>query len=51
MFVGEMHSAEVWIDKMGKTDERVTIDENGNGLFKVSGGSVSVYVNENAGQD
>lgn len=51
MYVGEMHSGEVWIDKMGKTDERVTIDENGNGLFKVSGGAVSVYVSEAADQN
>ena len=46
MYVGEMHKGEIWVDQLGNIDEKVEIDEEGNGVFKVNGGSVSVYVSE-----
>lgn len=46
MMVGEMHSGEIWFDKMGFVEEKVVIDENGNGVFKTNAGSVSAYVRD-----
>lgn len=46
MNVGQMHQGETWIDKMGNMKDQVVIDEQGNGLFKVNGGSISVYVSQ-----
>ncbi|MEE8886681.1 MAG: alpha-amylase [Eubacteriales bacterium] len=44
MYVGKRHSNEKFIDVMGNQKEEVIIDDQGNGCFKVDGGSVSVYV-------
>jgi alpha-amylase len=46
MNVGSLHAGEVWADRMGNQEARVTIDEDGNGIFPVHGGSLSVYVRE-----
>lgn len=43
MYVGLRHAGEVWTDILGNAKEEVTIDKEGNGLFKVNDGSVSVY--------
>ncbi|WP_336325096.1 alpha-amylase [Porphyromonas pogonae] len=44
MFVGEDYAGSVWYDKLGHVDCEVTIDENGNGVFHVADGSLSVYL-------
>ena len=44
MDVGSLHAGEVWIDYMGNQDARVTIDDNGKGIFPVHGGSLSVFI-------
>jgi alpha-amylase len=46
MQVGQMHSGETWTDKMGNVEDPVVIDEQGNGIFKTAGGSISVYAIE-----
>ncbi len=46
MNVGQMHHGEIWIDKMGNVQDHIIIDEQGNGLFEVNGGSISVYVSQ-----
>ncbi len=43
MFVGNSHSTEIWIDRLGNNPAEVLIDEEGNGSFPVSGGTVSCY--------
>ena len=43
MYVGSRHSGRAFIDLMGAIGDHVTIDEEGTGLFKVNGGSVSVW--------
>jgi len=44
MNVGDMHQGEIWIDAFGGIEDEIEIDEQGNGVFKVGAGSVSVYV-------
>ena len=48
MKVGEMHKGERWTDVLGWEDGEVVIDEEGCGLFKCPGVSVSVWVNAEA---
>jgi len=43
MMVGRRQAGAAFIDLMGGLKEPVTIDEEGRGLFKVNGGSVSVW--------
>jgi alpha-amylase len=43
MFVGQQHAGKVFSDFLGNVNETVTIDEDGNGLFKVNGRSASVW--------
>lgn len=44
MYVGKQHAGETWYDITGHITEKVTIDSTGHGVFKVNGGSNSVYV-------
>ena len=46
MYVGKHFANMTFYDFLGHVEEKVIIDENGNGLFKVNGGSVSVWVKE-----
>lgn len=48
MFVGEEHKGEVWTDVLGWQTDEVKIGDDGFGLFKCSGTSVSVWVNKDA---
>jgi hypothetical protein len=47
MYVGIEHKGEIWIDASNQIFERVTIDENGFGIFKVLDGSYSIWIKEN----
>ena len=52
MHVGSEHKGEVWTDVLGWEQGEVEIGEDGNGLFKCPGTSVSIWVNkEAAGRD
>lgn len=44
MCVGKNHTGEVWHEITGNRPEEVTIDEEGNGKFLVSGGKLAVWV-------
>ncbi len=44
MNVGEAHKGEVWHEITGSMTDVVTIDDQGNGTFKVHGGKVAVWV-------
>ena len=44
MYVGGAHASQVFVDKLGKCPEEVTIDADGNGEFRTEGGSVSVWI-------
>ena len=44
MYVGDAHASQVFVDKLGKCPEEVTIDADGNGEFRTEGGSVSVWI-------
>ena len=44
MSMGKKNAGRTLMDICGKRRERVVLDENGEGLFKVNGGSVSVWV-------
>ena len=44
MYIGEKFANTIFIDAISKCDEEVTIDEQGYGVFKVKGKSVSVWV-------
>ncbi|KXT07729.1 hypothetical protein AC579_2438 [Pseudocercospora musae] len=48
MFVGEMHSGEVWTDILGWEQGEVTIGEDGFGGFKCPGVSVAIWVKKDA---
>ena len=50
MYVGKDKAQKIFVDVFGHVGDKVLIDENGEGLFKVDGGSLSVYVNQD-GQD
>jgi alpha-amylase len=49
MEVGKRHAGKVFIDQLGKRQEKVTIDEEGKGEFHVTGGTVSVWIGEGQG--
>lgn len=44
MNVGERHQGEIWHEITGSRKEEVTIDDQGNGKFPVSGGKLAVWV-------
>ncbi|KAF1810718.1 putative alpha-amylase [Eremomyces bilateralis CBS 781.70] len=48
MLVGNEHAGEVWTDLLGWQPDEVTIDEEGWGLFKCPGISISVWVSKSA---
>ena len=43
MFVGEERAGETWVDLTNTLNDRIEIDEEGFGVFKVSEGSISVW--------
>ena len=45
MFVGQQHAGEVWVDATGGIQDRVTINGDGWGQFRVGPGSMSLWVN------
>jgi len=48
MEVGKRHSGQTFIDIVGNRQEKVVINKDGWGEFHVSGGAVSVWINEKA---
>ena len=44
MHVGEGREGDTWVDYLGGIEEEVIIGEDGCGLFKVKGGSISVWI-------
>jgi alpha-amylase len=48
MFVGEEHKGETWTDLLGWQTDEVKIEDDGFGVFKCSGTSVSVWVGKEA---
>lgn len=46
LFMGEANAGKTFVDYLGHNESQVTIDENGNGLFLVGPGSVSVWVDQ-----
>ena len=46
MYVGHNFAGTVFYDFLGNRNEKVTIDENGNGEFLVNAGSVSAWIKE-----
>lgn len=44
MHVGENRKGEIWYEFTGNIKDEVTIDQNGNGDFKVEGGNLAVWV-------
>ena len=49
MEIGKAHTGKVFVDYLGKQPGKVTIDAEGKGDFKVSGRSVSVWIQEEQG--
>lgn len=49
MYVGTSHKGEVWYDVTGNIGDKVTISNDGYGVFKVKNKSYSVWINEKAG--
>ena len=47
MFVGIHHKGEIWIDATKQLTDKVVIDENGCGVFRVLDGSYSIWIKEN----
>ena len=43
-----MHAGEVWTDVLGWSKGEVKIDDDGYGMFNVSGTSIAVWVNKDA---
>lgn len=48
MHMGRANSGKKFVDYLGNNDAVVEIDENGDGLFPVGPGSVSVWINQEA---
>jgi alpha-amylase len=44
MEIGKAHCGKIFVDDLGKRTEKVTIDADGKGYFKVNGRSVSVWI-------
>lgn len=44
MYIGKHHAGHIFYDITGHIQEEVIIDEQGCGLFKVDGGSYSIYI-------
>ena len=47
MYVGIEHIGELWCDVTKQISEKVIIDENGFGIFRVLDGSYSIWIKEN----
>ncbi|SMR46955.1 unnamed protein product [Zymoseptoria tritici ST99CH_3D1] len=48
MAVGEMHAGQIWTDVLGWEQGEVKIDDEGYGVFKCPGVSVSIWVRQDA---
>lgn len=46
MNVGSLNAGCTYRDYLGNVTDTVTVDENGNGIFRCNGGSVSIYIKE-----
>ena len=46
MYIGKQFAGTTFYDFLGNRNEKVIIDENGNGTFFVSGGNVSAWIKE-----
>lgn len=42
--LGPEHAGQVWVDFLGHRQDEVVLDDQGRGVFRVNGGSVSVWV-------
>ena len=51
MYVGTSHKGEVWYDVTGNISDKVTISNDGYGVFKVKNKSYSVWINEKTGSN
>lgn len=51
MSLGERHASRVMIDCCGQRNEKITLNDKGEAAFPVNGGSVSVWIFENANLD
>lgn len=47
MYVGKQHIGEKWYDITDNIKDRVVIDDNGEGVFRVLDGSYSIWIKEN----
>jgi alpha-amylase len=47
MNVGAINKGAVYADYTGNRTDKITIDENGEGVFPCNGGQVSVWVRDN----
>ena len=46
MFVGEERKGRLWREITGCTDETVTVGEDGKAMFRVCGGKLAVWVQQ-----
>lgn len=44
MYVGKAHAGQIYVDALENCSEEVMIDPEGNGNFRVEGGSISVWI-------
>lgn len=51
MNVGQLNKGAVYADYLGRRTDKITIDENGDGLFPCNGGQVSVWVRDQVSPD
>lgn len=51
MYVGTRHKGEVWYDVTGNISDKVTISNDGYGVFKVKNKSYSVWINKKTGSN
>ena len=48
MDIGKRYAGKTFIDSLGKVDEKIVIDDDGNATFLVAAGAVSVWISETA---
>lgn len=51
MYVGTSHKGEVWYDVTGNISDKVTISNDGYGVFRVKNKSYSVWINKKTGSN
>lgn len=51
MTISALHKGKTFVDILGNNDKKVTLDENGRGIFPVNNGQISIYAQESKAKE